>query len=210
MRYCGRWPRRRRVTWTPRWWACRARSCAACWSRRAPQPQGPCRVCPPVRTAARCPAHAAPQMRACRLLHVLCSCAALGPGVHAHWRIVLEKQFGADRWRATPSSARPAFLCDVLLEWLAQGSHLTARLRIAGASATTPARGPSHSCCPVLTCCGAAQLKAASAAGAGADLDTVTEELFRQLSAGQTVNLARLLPSPQPAPGAGAPRALPF
>ena len=48
-------------------------------------------------------------------------------------------------------------------------------------------------------------MKAASAAGAGADLDTVTEELFRQLSAGQTVNLARLLPSPQPAPGAGAP-----
>ena len=122
----------------------------------------------------------------------------------------LKKQFGADRWRATPSAARPAFLCDVLLEWLAQGLHWTARLKIAGASATTSARGPSHSCCPVLTCCGAAQLKAASAAGAGADLDTVTEELFRQLSAGQTVNLARLLPSPQPAPGAGAPRALPF
>ncbi|KAK9842292.1 hypothetical protein WJX81_004955 [Elliptochloris bilobata] len=46
------------------------------------------------------------------------------------------------------------------------------------------------------------QLKAASVAGAGADLDTVTEELFRQLSAGQTVNLARLLPSPQPPPAA--------
>jgi len=34
-RCCGRWPRRRQATRTPRWSGCRARSCAACWSRRA-------------------------------------------------------------------------------------------------------------------------------------------------------------------------------
>jgi len=54
---------------------------------------------------------------------------------------------------------------------------------------------------------GRAQVKAASAAGAGADLDAVTEELFRQLRAGQAVDLGRLLPSPRPPPGAGPPAA---
>ncbi len=38
-----------------------------------------------------------------------------------------------------------------------------------------------------------AQVSAASASGCPADLDTISEELFRQLSSGQTVNLAAIL-----------------
>lgn len=37
------------------------------------------------------------------------------------------------------------------------------------------------------------QVSAASASGCPADLDTISEELFRQLSSGQTVNLAAVL-----------------
>ena len=37
------------------------------------------------------------------------------------------------------------------------------------------------------------QVSAASASGCPADLDTISEELFRQLSSGQTVNLASIL-----------------
>lgn len=37
------------------------------------------------------------------------------------------------------------------------------------------------------------QVSAASASGCPADLDTISEELFRQLSSGQTVNLSSIL-----------------
>jgi hypothetical protein len=37
------------------------------------------------------------------------------------------------------------------------------------------------------------QVSAASASGCSADLDTISEELFQQLSSGQTVNLSSLL-----------------
>ena len=60
-------------------------------------------------------------------------------------------------------------------------------------------------------CC-AAQVSAASASGRPADLDTISEELFRQLSAGQTVNLSSILGAASEGRAAQAPaasRALP-
>ena len=47
--------------------------------------------------------------------------------------------------------------------------------------------------CLTWVACACGQVSAASASGRPADLDTISEELFRQLSAGQTVNLSAVL-----------------
>ena len=49
------------------------------------------------------------------------------------------------------------------------------------------------------------QVSTASAGGCPADLDTISEELFRQLSSGQTVNVAGLLKSAAHNSAAGGP-----
>lgn len=65
---------------------------------------------------------------------------------------------------------------------------------------------PTHSCCvtahPAHCCCVAAQVSEASASGA--DLDTLSEELFKQLSTGQTVNLGSLFNPAKHAPASAA------
>ena len=47
------------------------------------------------------------------------------------------------------------------------------------------------------------QVSTASAGGCPADLDTISEELFKQLSSGQTVNVAGLLKSAARSSAAG-------
>ena len=47
------------------------------------------------------------------------------------------------------------------------------------------------------------QVSTASAGGCPADLDTISEELFKQLSSGQTVNVAGLLKSAAHSSNAG-------
>lgn len=56
-------------------------------------------------------------------------------------------------------------------------------------------KGSCRSCAVALRSCWRAQVSTASAGGCPADLDTISEELFKQLSSGQTVNVAGLLKS---------------